>query len=88
MVRRGMQIMDDGSMQAKIEKLVEATPPMKRFVILLPTVIFLSLLLAWTWGWTNPSPEEMLGAFIMNVIVFFFIIVPLNSVRKKGKYAK
>ena len=88
MVRRGMQIMDDGSMQAKIEKWVEATPPMKRFVILLPTVIFLSLLLAWTWGWTNPSPEEMLGAFIMNVIVFFFIIVPLNSVRKKGKYAK
>ncbi len=80
--------MDDGSMQAKIEKWVEATPPMKRFVILLPTVIFLSLLLAWTWGWTNPSPEEMLGAFIMNVIVFFFIIVPLNSVRKKGKYAK
>ena len=80
--------MDDGSVQAKIEKWVEATPPMKRFVILLPTVIFLSLLLAWTWGWTNPSPEEMLGAFIMNVIVFFFIIVPLNSVRKKGKYAK
>ena len=80
--------MDDVSMQAKIEKWVEATPPMKRFVILLPTVIFLSLLLAWTWGWTNPSPEEMLGAFIMNVIVFFFIIVPLNSVRKKGKYAK
>ena len=80
--------MDDGSVQAKIEKWVEATPPMKRFVILLPTVILLSLLLVWTWGWTNPSPEEMLGAFIMNVIVFFFIIVPLNSVRKKGKYAK
>ena len=88
MVRRGMQIMDDGSVQAKIEKWVEATPPMKRLLILLPTAILLSLLLVWTWGWTNPSPEEMLGAFTMNVIVFFFIIVPLNSVWKKRNHTK
>ena len=70
-------------MQAKIENWMEATPPIKRFVILLSTVILLSLLLVWSWDRTNPSSEEMLGAFIMNVIVFFFIIVPLNSVWKK-----
>ena len=80
--------MDDGSVQAKIEKWVEAKPPMKRLFILLPTAILLSLLLVWTWGWTNPSPEEMLGAFTMNVIVFFFIIVPLNSVWKKRNHTK
>ena len=80
--------MDDGSVQAKIEKWVEATPPMKRLFTLLPTAILLSLLLVWTWGWTNPSPEEMLGAFTVNVIVFFFIIFPLNSVWKKRNHAK
>ena len=80
--------MEEGSMQAKIEKWVETTPPMKRSVIILPTVILLSLLLVWFWDWTNPSSEEMLGAFIMNVIVFFFIIVPLTSVWKKRNHAK
>ena len=80
--------MGEGSMQAKIEKWVETTPPMKRFVILFPTVILLSLFLVWFWDWMNPNSEEMLGAFIMNVIVFFFIIVPLNSVWKKRNRAK
>jgi hypothetical protein len=75
--------MDEGGLQAKIEKWMEETPPMKRSVILLPPIILLSLLLVWYWDWTNPSWEEMGGAFIMNVIVFFFIFVPLNSIRKK-----
>ncbi len=88
MVRQGVQIMDDRHMQAKIEKWVEETPPMKRSVILLSTVILLSLLLVWTWGWTNPSLELLLGAFVMNVIGFFFIIVPLNSVWKKRNRAR
>ena len=80
--------MEDGSMQAKIEKWVETTTPMKRSVILLPTVILLSLFLVWFWDWTNPSSEELLGSFIVNVIVFFFIIVPLTSVWKKRNHAK
>ena len=80
--------MDEGSMQAKIEKWVEATPPMKRSVILLPIVILLSLFLVWYWDWANLSLEKMLGPFIVNVIVFFFIIVPLTSVLKKRNHAK
>ena len=83
-----MEIMDEESMQAKIEKWVEATPPMKRSVILLPIVILLSLFLVWYWDWANLSLEKMLGPFIMNVIVFFFIIVPLTSVLKKRNHAK
>ena len=83
-----MEIMDEESMQAKIEKCVEATPPMKRSVILLPIVILLSLFLVWYWDWANLSLEKMLGPFIMNVIVFFFIIVPLTSVLKKRNHAK
>ena len=75
--------MDEESMQAKIEKWVEAPPPMKRSVILLPIVILLSLFLVWYWDWANLSLEKMLGPFIVNVIVFFFIIVPLTSVWKK-----
>ena len=77
--------MDEKSMQTKIEKWVEVTPPMKRSVILLPIVILLSLFLVWYWDWANLSSEKMLGAFIMNVIVFFFILVPLNSAWKKMK---
>ena len=80
--------MDEGSMQAKIEKWVETTPPMKRSVILLPMVILLSLFLVWYWDWANLSSEKMLGPFIMNVIVFFFIIVPLTSFWKKRNHAK
>ena len=80
--------MDEESMQAKIEKWVEATPTMKRFVILLPIVILLSLFLVWYWDWANLSLEKMLGPFIVNVIVFFFIIVPLTSVLKKRNHAK
>ena len=75
-------------MQAKIEKWVEETPPMKRSVILLPIVILLSLFLVWYWDWANLSLEKMLGPFIVNVIVFFFIIVPLTSVLKKRNHAK
>ena len=80
--------MEEGSMQAKIEKWVETTPPMKRSVILLPPLILLSLFLVWFWDWTNPSSEELLGSFIMNVIVFFFIIVPLTSLWKIRNHAK
>ena len=80
--------MDEESMQAKIEKWVEVTPPMKRSVILLPIVILLSLFLVWYWDWANLSLEKMLGPFIVNVIVFFFIIVPLTSVLKKRNHAK
>ena len=83
-----MEIMDEEPMQAKIGKWVEATPPMKRSVILLPIVILLSLFLVWYWDWANLSLEKMLGPFIMNVIVFFFIIVPLTSVLKKRNHAK
>ena len=80
--------MDEESMQAKIEKWVKETPPMKRSVILLPIVILLSLFLVWYCDWAKLSSEKMLGPFIMNVIVFFFIIVPLTSVWKKRKHAK
>lgn len=80
--------MDEGSMQAKIEKWVETTPPMKRSVILLSMVILLSLFLVWYWDWANPSSEELLGSFIVNVTVFFFIIVPLTSLWKKRNHAK
>ena len=83
-----MEIMDEESMQVKIEKWVEATPPMKRSVILLPIVILLSLFLVWYWDWANLSLEKMLGPFIMNVIVFFFIIVPLTSFWKKRNHPK
>ena len=83
-----MEIMDEESMQAKIEKWVESTPPMKRSVILLPIVILMSLFLVWYWDWANLSLEKMLGPFIVNVIVFFFIIVPLTSVLKKRNHAK
>ena len=83
-----MEIMDEESMQAKIEKWLEATPQMKRSVILLSIVILLSLFLVWYWDWANLSLEKMLGPFIMNVIVFFFIIVPLTSVWKKRNHAK
>ena len=80
--------MDDESLQAKIEKWMETTPPMKRSVILLSIVIPLSLFLVWHLGRANLSLEEMLGAFMMNVIVFIFIIVPLNSIWKKRNHAK
>ena len=83
-----MEIMDEESKQAKIEKWLEATPQMKRSVILLSIVILLSLFLVWYWDWANLSLEKMLGPFIMNVIVFFFIIVPLTSILKKRNHAK
>ena len=83
-----MEIMDEESMQTKIQKWVEATPPMKRSVILLPIVILMSLFLVCYWDWANLSLEKMLGPFIVNVIVFFFIIVPLTSVLKKRNHAK
>tara|TARA_Y100001960_G_scaffold249311_1_gene265234 strand:- start:197 stop:445 length:249 start_codon:yes stop_codon:yes gene_type:complete len=70
---------------ARFEKWMEETPPMKRFAILLPTVILLSLLLVWSWNWTNPSWEEMLGAFMVNVFVFFLVIVPLTRFWKGMK---
>ena len=80
--------MDEESMQTNIEKWVEATPPMKRSVIFLPIVILLSLFLVWYWDWANLSSEKMLGPFIMNVIIFFFIIVPLTSFWKKRNHPK
>ena len=75
-------------MQIKIEKWVEAPLPMKRSVMFLPIVILLSLFLVWYWDWANLSSEKMLGPFIMNVIVFLFIIAPLTSFWKKRNHPK
>ena len=77
--------MDGEKLQAKIEKWVEETPPMKSFIICISLVLPLSMFLLWHWGRSDFTSAQMVGAFLMNVILYFFIIVPLNHIWKKMK---
>ncbi len=80
--------MDGDKLQAKIEKWIEETPPMKRFIICISLVLPLSMFLLWHWDRSDFTSAEIVGAFIGNVIVFFFILVPLNSIWKKRNHTK
>jgi len=77
--------MDEGTLQAKIEKWVEETPPMKRFIICFSLVFLLSLFMVWYWGWANLSSDGMMSAFMLNIFAFFFVFMPLSWLWKKMK---
>jgi len=77
--------MDEGTLQAKIEKWVEETPPMKRFIICFSLVFLLSLFMVWYWDWANLSSDGMMSAFMLNIFAFFFIFMPLSWLWKKMK---
>ena len=77
--------MDEGTLQAKIEKLVEETPPMKRFIICFSLVFLLSLFMVWYWDWANLSSDGMMSAFMLNIFAFFFVFMPLSWLWKKMK---
>ncbi len=77
--------MDEGTLQAKIEKWVEETPPMKRFIICFSLVFLLSLFMVWYWDWANLSSDGMMSAFILNIFAFFFVFMPLSWLWKKMK---
>ena len=77
--------MDEGTLQAKIEKWVEETPPMKRFIIFFSLVFLLSLFMVWYWDWANLSSDGMMSAFMLNIFAFFFVFMPLSWLWKKMK---
>ena len=77
--------MDEGTLQAKIEKWVEETPPMKRFTICFSLVFLLSLFMVWYWDWANLSSDGMMSAFMLNIFAFFFVFMPLSWLWKKMK---
>ena len=77
--------MDEGRLQAKIEKWVEETPPMKRFIICFSLVFLLSLFMVWYWDWANLSSDGMMSAFMLNIFAFFFVFMPLSWLWKKMK---
>jgi|TARA_B100000745_G_scaffold98180_1_gene62513 hypothetical protein len=77
--------MDEGTLQAKIEKWVEETPPMKRFIICFSLVFLLSLFMVWYWDWANLSSDGMMSAFMLNIFAFFFVFMPLSWLWKKMK---
>ena len=77
--------MDEETLQAKIEKWVEETPPMKRFIICFPLVFLLSLFMVWYWDWANLSSDGMMSAFMLNIFAFFFVFMPLSWLWKKMK---
>ena len=74
--------MDGGTLQAKIEKWAEETPPMKRFII---GVLLPLSLLVWYWDWANLSSDGMMSAFMLNIFAFFFVVMPLSWLWKKMK---
>ena len=69
----------------KIEKWAEEVSPIKRFIICISLVLPLSMFLLWHVGRSGFTSGQMVGAFIGNVIVYFFILVPLNIIWKKMK---
>ena len=77
--------MDEGTLQAKIEKWMEETPPMKRFIICFSLVFLLSLFMVWYWDWANLSSDGMMSAFMLNIFAFFFVFMPLSWLWKKMK---
>ena len=77
--------MDEGTLQAKIEKWVEETPPMKRFIICFSLVFLLSLFMVWYWDWADLSSDGMMSAFMLNIFAFFFVFMPLSWLWKKMK---
>ena len=77
--------MDEGTLQAKIEKWVEETSPMKRFIICFSLVFLLSLFMVWYWDWANLSSDGMMSAFMLNIFAFFFVFMPLSWLWKKMK---
>jgi len=77
--------MDGEKLQAKIEKWVEETPPLKRFIICFSLILPLSMFLLWHVGRSDFSSDQMVGVFLGNVIIFFFILVPLNNIWNKMK---
>ena len=77
--------MDEGTLQAKIEKWVEETPPMKRFIICFSLVFLLSLFMVWYWDWANLSSDGMMSVFMLNIFAFFFVFMPLSWLWKKMK---
>ena len=77
--------MDEGTLQAKIEKWVEETPPMKRFIICFSLVFLLSLFMVWYWDWANLSSDGMMSAFMLKIFAFFFVFMPLSWLWKKMK---
>ena len=77
--------MDEGTLQAKIEKWVEETPPMKRFIICFSLVFLLSLFMVGYWDWANLSSDGMMSVFMLNIFAFFFVFMPLSWLWKKMK---
>ena len=78
--------MDEGTLQAKIEKWVEENPPMKRFIICFSLVFLLSLFMVWYWDWANLSSDGMMSAFMLNIFAFFFVFMPLSWLWQTMQY--
>ena len=70
---------------SNIEKWMEETSRPKVIVIFSLLVIVLSGFLFWYWDWANLSVDGMASAFMLNIIAFFFIFLPLSWIWKKTK---
>tara|TARA_B100001559_G_C16185019_1_gene477224 strand:+ start:364 stop:600 length:237 start_codon:yes stop_codon:yes gene_type:complete len=70
---------------SNIEKWMEETSGTKVIVIISLLVIVLSGFLFWYWDWANLSVDGMASAFMLNIIAFFFIFLPLSWIWKKTK---
>jgi uncharacterized membrane protein YagU involved in acid resistance len=79
--------MAKGGLQAKTEKWLEETPPMKRFTILVLLILFLGAFGIWYWNWYSDWAKVDLGSMlvyaIFNTFIFFLIIIPLTRFWKK-----
>ena len=70
---------------SNIEKWMEETSGTKVIVIISLLVIVLSGFLFWYWDWANLSVDGMASAFMLNIIAFFFIFLPLSWIWKNIK---
>ena len=70
---------------SNMEKWMKETSRAKLIVIISLLVIVLSGFLFWYWDWANLSVDGMASAFMLNIIAFFFIFLPLSWIWKKTK---
>ena len=70
---------------SNIEKWMDENSGPKVIVIFSLLVIVLSGFLFWYWDWANLSVDGMASAFMLNIIAFFFIFLPLSWIWKKTK---
>jgi len=78
----------DGMLEKMLIGMVkwsEGASPVRRFTVVGLLILFMAGFMIWYWDWANLSSEGMVSAFILNIFVFFFILMPLTWLWKKMK---